>query len=957
MSAEAVAPPDVTPPRGWQIERHLATGGTAHVFVVRHDTGTRAILKWGRWRERDIYLRFELEAKVLRTIGPSWTATLIDCGVEDGWPYILMELLAGETLAAWMSRNGERGGLGEILALLDQLAAGLVAIHAQGIIHRDLKPENVVIGPRGVRLIDFGLAKQPSVAGLTQIGAVVGTVHYLAPEQIRGDGVDHRADVYSFAVVAFEMLCGRPPFVGERRAIEYQHALCRPPTVRESRPVPEELDTMIAACLSKQPEARPQSAGEIRMWLARAAAGGATSRGMASGALGVRGRIALLWASGADPVAVVGAVGDVSGLVVRQRGDGVLAVFTGLDHDTPLQAALAAAQALATERGRSVIHLGTALLRRSAQGKVAAYGDDIDHFERWLPPPPFTQLASGILLTAAAAEHARDALASPDVPGFFRPGRRDRTDKEDARTPPRLVGRDDLIDSLVAVATQAIVDGRAVHVAITGESGAGKTRVLGAICDRLRAEGREVFALRGRRRFPGERQVDRLAEALGGGELAAAIGRVALRGAAIAIDDAGWLSAGGLRALERMVARGTAKLAVITTSAESIGDTEASQRVDVVLPALAYEDAELLVRELLRPARLVPGVLVERLAIRAGGNPGVLVALAGEIMRRGAVRRQTGGEDWYVAADELDTLLAAPSPAWFAARALEDLPGELQGLIRACAGLGPRFSAGEIAAVYGGAGLAAELAWLVRDGAFEPVEDGYAFRDAAIQDAIADHVLDAADPVHRRAFRYWAERPDAEALDRLTRLAYHGAAAREPITAASCWIALGRAAQGRGELDVAEDVLDRALGCLVGAAPRLRAAAMIERARIRHARGRFSAARDDARDARRIAERAGAVEAQLDALAIEALTATAAGDTTAAAAAIAAAAALDEIDVGVAARTHLLAAIGVERMRAGQLDAAAPALQLAAALAEVQGDALTANVCAQVIRSPRRPDR
>jgi hypothetical protein len=827
--AEAAPPPEVAPPPGWRIERHLATGGTAHVFVVRHDTGTRAILKTGRWRERDIYLRFELEARVLQAVGPGWTAALIDCGAVDGWPYILMELLAGETLAAWMSRTGERGGLGEILALLDQLAAGLTAIHAAGVVHRDLKPENVVIGPRGVRLIDFGLAKQPAVGGLTQVGAVVGTVHYLAPEQVRGEGVDHRADLYSFGVVGFEMLCGRPPFVGERRAIEYQHTLCRPPQVRESRAVPDELDALIAACLAKQPEARPQSAGEVRAWLARAAAGSATARGVSSGTLGVRGRIALLWTSGADPLAVVRAVGDVSGMVVRQRGDGVLAVFTGLDHDTPLPAALAAAEALAAERARSVIHFGTALLRRSAQGKARAYGDDVEHFERWLPPP-FAGPASSILLTAAAAELTPDAAASPDVPGFFRPGRRDRTDKDDARTPPPLLGRGDLIDSLVAVATQAIVDGRPVHVAITGDPGAGKTRVLEAVCDRLRAQRREVIALRGRRRFPGERADDRLAEALGGGELAAAIGKTAARGAVIAIDDAGWLSGDGLQAVERVIARDAARLALITASAAPLGvrDDEpraghraghragqrAAHRIDVALPALGYADAELLVRELLRPARLIPAVLVERLAIRAGGNPGLLVALAGEMTRRGAIRRQVGGDDWYVAADELDTLLAAPSPAWFAMRALEDLPGELVSVVRTCAGLGPRFSAEEIAAVHGGGDLAPGLAWLVRDGVLDEAGGWYAFSDAAIQDAIADHALDDAARLHRRAFRYWRELTAADPIDRLTRLAFHGALADEPIISATCLLALGRAARDRGELGAADELIDRALGCL-----------------------------------------------------------------------------------------------------------------------------------------------
>src|SRR5262245_48650426 len=736
MIAEAVPAPDVTPPRGWRIERHLATGGTAHVFVVRHEAGAAAILKWGRWRDRDIYLRFELEAKVLRAVGPAWTAALIDCGVVDGWPYILMELLAGETLAAWMARNGEHGGLGEILALLDQLAAGLAAIHAAGIVHRDLKPENVVIGPRGVRLIDFGLAKQPAIAGLTQIGAIVGTVHYLAPEQVRGDTVDHRADIYSFGVVGFEMLCGLPPFVGERRAIEYQHTLCRPPAVREFRAVPDDLDALIAACLAKQPEARPQSAIELRSWIARAAASASTARGVSPGALGVRGRVALLWTSGTDPIAVVHAVSEVSGLVIRQRGDGVLAAFTGLDHETPLAAAISAAQTLAAQRAYSVIHVGNALLRRSAQGRVAAYGDDVEHVERWLPAAPYAGLASAILLTAAAAELARDAVPSTDVPGFFRPGRRDRTDKADART-PQLVGRGDLIDSLVAVATQAVVDGRAVHIAITGDGGAGKTRVLDAICERLRSAGHEAIALRARRRFPGEPPDGRLAEALGAGDLASAIERTAARGAVIAIDDAGWLPAGELAALERVVARDAALLAVITASSAEIGTREASHRIDVVLPTLMFEDAERLVRELLRPARLIPAVLVERLAIRAGGNPGLLVALAGEITQRGAVRRQAGSDEWYVAADELDTLLAAPSPAWFAVRALEDLPAALLGMVRTCAGLGPRFSAHEIAAVRGGGGdLAAGLAWLVHDGMLDEAGGWHAFRDAALQDAI-----------------------------------------------------------------------------------------------------------------------------------------------------------------------------------------------------------------------------
>jgi eukaryotic-like serine/threonine-protein kinase len=938
--------PQVAPPRGWRIERHLASGGTAHVFIVTHDDATRAILKWGRWRERDIQLRFALEANALRAVGAAWTPALYDHGVADGWPYLVMELCAGETLAAWMSRAGDRGGLGEILGILDQLAAGLAAVHAAGIVHRDLKPENVLIGPRGVRLIDFGLAKQPAGPGLTEVGAIVGTVHYLAPEQIRsGAPVDHRADIYSFGVVAFEMLCGRPPFAGERRAIEYQHTVGRPPPVREARAVPDELDQLIAACLAKQPEARPQRAADLRAALARAVTGSTTARGVAPRPLGVRGRVALLWIEGCDPLAVVHAVGEVNGLVVRRRGDGVLAAFTGLDHDTPLAAALAAAHALvrAEPRARIVIHLGTALVRRSAQGKVTAYGDDVEHVERWLPGSPFAGGRAGIQLTAAAALAPDAALAAPDAPGVARPRRRDTLEPPGARTPPPLVGRSHLIDSLAAIATQAIVDARPVHIAISGAVGGGKTRVLGAVCDRLRAAGHAVFAVRGRRRFAGERPDDPLREALGGGELAAALERVAARGAILAIDDAAWLSAAVHRALGHVLAAGAGKLAVLTASPEPTGDPEASHRIDVALPPLSFGDAEVLVRELLRPARLIPGVLVERLALRAGGNPGLVVALAGEITRRGAVRRHVGSDEWYVAADELDTLLAAPTQAWFAVRALEDLPAELVALVRTAAGLGPRFCADELAAAGVAGDLAEPLAWLVADGVLREASGWYAFGDAAIQDAVYDHALDDRDVLHGRAFRYWLARRDVEAIDRLARLAYHGAGAGETITTTTCFLALARAAQGRGEDDGAEDLLGRALACLAGAAPGLAAAALIERARIRHARGRFDDARDDARGARRLAEQTGDREAQLDALVSEALAAAAAGQGDAASAACAEASAIATLDIGIAARTRVLGAIGATRARDGQLGEAITMLQLAASLAEALGDHPTAN--------------
>ncbi|MEO7736451.1 MAG: hypothetical protein ABIY55_36165, partial [Kofleriaceae bacterium] len=434
----------------------------------------------------------------------------------------------------------------------------------------------------------------------------------------------------------------------------------------------------------------------------------------------------------------------------------------------------------------------------------------------------------------------------------------------------------------------------------------------------------------------GERADARLAELLDGITLDAGIDQAAARGAVIVIDDAAWLPRQTIQALERVLARDAEKLALITASAQPIGEVDASHRVDVVLPALGFDDADALVRELLRPARLIPNILIERLAIRAGGNPGVLVALAGEITRRGAVRRHVGSDEWYVAADELDTLLAAPTPSWFAVRALEDLPAELVALVRTCAGLGPRFSLDELAAVRG-SDPGAQLGWLVREAVLVEDLGWYAFRDPAIQDAVYDHVLDERDLLHDRAFRYWLARPEVDAIDRLARLAHHAVAPQETITRATCYLALAHAARDRGDDDAAEDVLDRALHGLGPEAPRLHATALIERARVRHARGRFAAASDDARHARVLADQAGDLERQLDALVIEATAAAAAGQPDVARAACRAALAIASGDIGLAVRARLLAAIGADRARDGKHDEAIATLHLAAALGEALG--------------------
>lgn len=800
----------------------LAVGGSAHVYQVQHES-QRAVMKLARWREMELRARFSLEADVLRTVGPPATPALIEAGLLDEHAYLIMEHVPGETLAAWMSRLGERGGLGEIVAILTRVAAVLAQLHAKSFVHRDLKPENIVIGPKGVRLLDFGLVKplRPGAPSLTQIGNVVGTPHYLAPEQIKaGTPLDHRADIYSLGVVAYEMLTGRPPFTGERRAIEYNHMVGRPPPMQELRAVPGPLEEIVMACLAKQPDARPANADVLREALSSALTQLGTLRGVVapsepkqdSKPIGTHAVVALAWIDRGDPVMVTRAINDLNGIIVGHRGEGILAAFSSQQHDAPLQVALAACRPLLGDRRRIALHVTTALVRRSQQGKPMVYGPDLEQAARWLPAVPF----SGLVLTTAAAQALPGGVTpASDVTGFFRELQRDRTDATDAKVEPPLIGRDGLIRSLIDAATER----SSTLIGISGTSGSGKTRLLRAIADRLEAMGRRVIRVAGKRRFPGDRSDDdRFVAALGGGhDVTDALANASARGAILILDDLQWLSP----AVRRLVLDCPVPLVRITASLEPAFEVMdfAADRISVELPSLPLGDADALIRELLRPARLIPAALVERLVVRGMGNPGMLISLAHDIKQRGAVRRQLGAEEWYVAVDELDTLLVPPGPSWFANRLLEDLPGDLAPIVRMCAGLGPRFLADEVAAVSSARDVEARLGLLVRDGVFIERNGAYEFVDAAIQEAIYDHVLDERALVHRRALAFWSDTQDRNVIGRLARIAYHAAGAGDRALAATCWTALARRAVRDGDAERADELLGHALARVSGLVP------------------------------------------------------------------------------------------------------------------------------------------
>lgn len=221
--------------------------------------------------------RFLREARAASSLSHPNICTIFDIGEDSDDPYMVLELLEGETLKETLAQASLP--VDAILDITTQTAHALVAAHARGIIHRDIKPANIFLVPRPeekplVKVLDFGLAKLEDATrthsqGLTGVGATVGTVSYMSPEQARGDALDARSDLFSLGIVMYEMATGAMPFRGVTSALVFVELLGKDPRpVREwNKNVPNELATVIHTLLSKEKNARYQSARSLLLAL------------------------------------------------------------------------------------------------------------------------------------------------------------------------------------------------------------------------------------------------------------------------------------------------------------------------------------------------------------------------------------------------------------------------------------------------------------------------------------------------------------------------------------------------------------------------------------------------------------------------------------------------------------------------------------------------------------------
>jgi tRNA A-37 threonylcarbamoyl transferase component Bud32 len=265
----------------YRITATLGEGGMGKVYAAQHKLlGRPAAIKvlLPQYSSHpELLTRFFHEAKAAAAAKNPGIVEIYDFGEDNGSAYIAMELLEGEDLETRLRRLG-RVPLAQALLFTGQIASALAAAHASGIVHRDLKPANVfivtdpqVIGGERVKILDFGIAKVSATeddgeSKHTRAGAVMGTPTYMAPEQCRGAAnVDARSDLYSVGCILFEMLCGRPPFVGVS-SVELMSAHLRdqPPVPSSIEPsIGPELDALILSLLAKEPDARFQRAVDL----------------------------------------------------------------------------------------------------------------------------------------------------------------------------------------------------------------------------------------------------------------------------------------------------------------------------------------------------------------------------------------------------------------------------------------------------------------------------------------------------------------------------------------------------------------------------------------------------------------------------------------------------------------------------------------------------------------------
>ena len=258
----------------YRLVKHIGSGGMADVYLAEQSALKRSvavkILKPSVMKssEEHITSRFRREAMTAASLDHPNIVQVYTIGEEGGYHFIAQEFVSGNDLASILETQGVPG-VAAALHLIKQMVLALAASGKAGIVHRDIKPENVLVNEDGiVKIADFGLAQlqeNSSDGRLTLEGVTLGTPMYMSPEQVRGEDLDQRSDIYSLGITCYQMLSGRPPFTGNSAtAIAVQHVTRKPPPLSQEQPdLPDVICRMIHCMMAKRRAHRYRTADEV----------------------------------------------------------------------------------------------------------------------------------------------------------------------------------------------------------------------------------------------------------------------------------------------------------------------------------------------------------------------------------------------------------------------------------------------------------------------------------------------------------------------------------------------------------------------------------------------------------------------------------------------------------------------------------------------------------------------
>jgi hypothetical protein len=410
---------------GYEVRELLGRGGFGLVFTafdkrLKRDLAVK-VLRMELAQSANFMDRFEREAMTAAQLRHPNIVPIYTIGEKDGLAYIVMPLIKGETLQALLERDGPLP-MAETCRILTDAASALAAAHGVGLIHRDIKPDNIMLegAERRVLLMDFGIAKMlsGSDAALTGTGVLIGTPLYMSPEQGSGDkDTDQRSDIYSFGVVAYHMITGKPPFAGTSGAdLIRQHVLTPATDVRMFRPtVPPAMAVAVMRCLQKDRTKRWQSAEELRAAL-QAAAGQEESGVVAASLFRFQRNVARL----AKPLMIaVGLSAPVAAVLLLRSKEAppppaVVAEPAPVVGADPVDSLLLAARGAASYARQRAVTAGATRLQLAQGDSVRQIADSLALLDR--------KAEAAVLLTSAASlwekseRQSRPGGAGPAAP-------------------------------------------------------------------------------------------------------------------------------------------------------------------------------------------------------------------------------------------------------------------------------------------------------------------------------------------------------------------------------------------------------------------------------------------------------------------------------------------------------------------------------------------------------------